>query len=375
VYWNTLVVGAGLSGTVAARQFAENGHKVLVVEKKDHLGGHCNDYINDCGICVHRYGPHIFHTASKEVWDYVNRFSPFSCYQHRVKSYVEGRLMPFPINLDTVNEVFGTHLNVTEVKDFLKNEVDKAEYTNPPWNFRDTVVSQVGERLYNLFFANYTKKQWNRDPEELSPDLAKRIPVRTGRDDRYFSDQYQGIPARGYTEMIREILNHPNISLLLNTDYFEISNDFDCEFMVYTGELDRYFDYRFGKLEYRSLRLEMVDMDSERYQSTAVVNYPNDYEWTRITEFKHFLENKSDKTTLCFEFPETDGNPYYIVPTRENFTRREKYMKEVAILEKSRKVFFLGRLAEYKYFNMDEVILNVLNRLRNEAIGTYNREL
>ena len=373
MHWNTLVVGAGLSGAVAARELAEQGNTVLVVETKNHIGGHCNDYINDWGIFIHRYGPHIFHTTSKIVWDYVNRFSPFSFYQHRVRSYVEGRFIPFPINLDTVNEVFGTRLNVTEVTDFLRKEVYKADFNNPPENFRDAVVSQVGERLYSLFFENYTRKQWNRDPSELAPDLAKRIPIRTGRDDRYFSDQYQGIPSRGYTAMIREILDHPGISLLLNTDYFDIAEELESDFMVYTGELDRFFDYRYGKLEYRSLKLDMVDMDLEKYQDTAVVNYPNDYEWTRVTEFKHFLENNLKKTTLCFEYPRTDGNPYYIVPTRENFDRREKYMKEVATLEKARKVFFLGRLAEYKYFNMDEVILNVLNRLGNEAVGSDNR--
>lgn len=271
-------------------------------------------------------------------------------------SYVEGRLIPFPINRDTICEVFGVNIATYEVEEFLEKEVKKSKFNNPPKNFRDVVVSQVGERLYELFFKNYTIKQWERDPEELSPEVAKRIPIRTNRDDRYFSDKYQGIPKAGYTKMVENILNHPNIAVLTGVDYFEVRELFKPELTVYTGELDRFFDYAYGKLEYRSLRLELKTYDQEYYQPVAVVNYPNDYDWTRITEYKHFLNEKSDKTTVCFEYPLASGEPYYIVMTQDNMEKREKYMEQVRKLEESGEYLFVGRLAEYKYYNMDQVI-------------------
>jgi len=207
-----------------------------------------------------------------------------------------------------------------------------------------------------MFFKNYTIKQWERDPEELSPEVAKRIPIRTNRDDRYFSDKYQGIPKHGYTKMVENMLNHENIAILTGVDYFEVRDLFKSELTVYTGELDRFFDYVYGKLEYRSLRLELKTYDKEYYQPVAVVNYPNDYDWTRITEYKHFLNEKSEKTTVCFEYPLASGEPYYIVMTQDNMEKREKYMKEVKKLEESGEYIFVGRLAEYKYYNMDQVI-------------------
>lgn len=363
--YDVVIVGAGLAGSTAARILAERDKKVLVVEKHRHSAGHCHDYRDENGITVHTYGPHIFHTSNKRVWDFVNKFSEFHYYQHRVLSYAGGKLIPFPINRDTLAEVFGIQLATYEVEAFLEKEVNRSKFNTPPRNFRDVVVSQVGERLYELFFKNYTMKQWERDPEKLAPEVASRIPVRTNRDDRYFADRYQGIPKYGYTKLVENILDHPNISILLGTDYFEIKDLFKPDLTVYTGQLDRFFDYEYGELEYRSLKLELKTIDREYYQPAAVVNYPNDYDWTRITEYKYFLNEKSDKTTVCFEYPLAKGEPYYIVMTQENMEKRDKYMKEVEKLEKSGEYLFIGRLAEYKYYNMDQVIEASMRKLQN----------
>jgi len=362
--YRTLIVGSGLAGSTAARILAEAGYKVLVIERLKHVAGHCHDQKDENNITIHTYGPHIFHTNSKKVWDFVNRFTEFHYYQHRVLSYVEGKLVPFPINRDTISQIFGIELATYEVEEFLEKEVKKSRFNIPPKNFRDVVVSQVGERLYELFFKNYTIKQWGRDPEELFPDVARRIPIRTNRDDRYFSDKYQGIPKQGYTKMVEKMLDHPNIAVLLGVDYFEIKDELKPKLTVYTGELDRFFDYVHGKLEYRSLRLEFKTLDVEYYQPFAVVNYPSDYDWTRITEYKRFLNEKSDKTVVCFEYPLPEGEPYYIVMTADNMKKRELYMKEVEKIEKTGEFIFVGRLAEYRYYNMDQVIERTMEKVK-----------
>lgn len=358
-----LVIGAGLAGSTAARMLAEKGKKVLIVEQQKHIAGHCFDYKNEDGITIHKYGPHIFHTNSKEVWNFVNRFTEFNFYQHKVLSYVEGNFIPFPINRDTIKEIYGIKIPTYEVNEFLKEEVKKSKFNDPPKNFRDAVVSQVGEKLYETFFKNYTAKQWGRDPEELAPEVAKRIPTRENRDKRYFSDKYQGIPKNGYTKMVENMLDHKNISILLGVDYFDIKDQINADLTIYTGELDRYFDYKYGKLEYRSLDLKLKTFSQEYYQPVATVNYPNDYDWTRITEFKHFLNEKSDKTTVCFEYPKAEGEPYYIVMTEENMKRRVKYMDDVKKLESNGNFLSIGRLAEYKYCNMDQVIGEALFKI------------
>ena len=363
VQYDVLTVGAGLSGAVAARRFAESGKKILIIDNKEHPAGHCFDFKNEHGISVHKYGPHIFHTKEKLVWDYVNRFSEFEYYQHRVLSFAEGNYYPFPINCDTINRIFNLDLSVNEVGEFLREEAASSKYDRPPKNFRDAVVSQVGDRLYELFFRNYTRKQWERDPRELAADVAKRIPVRENRDGRYFSDQYQGIPKKGYTQLVRNILDHENIKLELMTDYFDVKDKIKADITVYTGKLDRYFDYRFGELEYRSLKLDFKTFDMERYQPAAVVNYPNDYDWTRIAEFKYFLNETSDKTTVLFEYPSKEGDPYYVVLSEDNIAMRQKYWTLAEAEENEQNVFFLGRLAEYRYLNMDQVVLNSLKRI------------
>ncbi len=361
-YFDIVVVGAGLAGATAARVAAEKSKKVLVVEKHRHIAGHCHDAKNEAGITIHTYGPHIFHTNNKEVWDFVGRFSDFNYYQHRVLSYAEGRFIPFPIHTDTINEIFGIHISASELPNFLAEQVCSSSFENPPKTFRDAIVSQVGEKLYSMFFENYTRKQWARDPSLLSAEVAARIPVRANRDGRYFSDTYQGIPSRGYTAMVQAMLEHPNISVMLGADWFALKSELEAPMTVFTGELDQFFDFKYGKLEYRSLDLVLKTFDKERYQPASVVNYPNDYDWTRITEYKYFLDENSPQTTVCFEYPKAEGEPYYIVMTKENMERREKYMTDVAALEKTGRWLFIGRLAEYKYYNMDQVIAVALHK-------------
>jgi UDP-galactopyranose mutase len=361
--YDVIVVGAGLAGSTAARCLAEKGKKVLVMERLPYVAGHCHDYRDKTGITVHTYGPHIFHTQDESVWAFVRKFSEFRDYRHRVQSFAEGRLFPFPINRDTVNEAFGTRLADSEVAGFLKAEAAKADVPLPPVNYRDAVVSQVGERLYELFFKNYTAKQWGRDPEALSADLAKRIPVRMNGEDGYFSDTHQGLPTQGYTAMVERMLAHDGIELKLDADYLELKDAAEAGLVVYTGELDRFFGFRHGKLEYRSLDLEFKTLDEERFQEAAVVNYPNDVAWTRITEFKTMTGEKSDKTVLCYEYPKSAGEPYYVVPDERNSRIRAAYLGEADALEKSGKFVFVGRLAEYAYYNMDQVIKRSLEKV------------
>lgn len=360
-----VVVGAGLAGASAARMLGEAGERVLVIEKLNHVAGHAHDEFNDHGILIHTYGPHVFHTENSEVFNFLSRFTKWHYYQHKVLSYVDGMLVPFPINRDTVAQLFGVNISTNEVKDFLKNEVESSAFNNPPKNFEDVVISQVGRRLYEKFFKNYTIKQWNRNPKDLSPDVAKRIPTRSNRDDRYFSDRYQGLPKFGYTKLVENMLDHPKISVLMNCDYFEIAKELKAKLTVYTGLLDEFFDYSHGNLEYRSLKLVFETYDENYHQKVAVVNYPNDYDWTRISEFKHMTGQKTDKTTLCYEYPLDKGEPYYVVMSDENMRRREAYMKEVSKLEETKEYLFIGRLAEYKYYDMDQVVKRSIDQVTN----------
>jgi len=359
-----LIIGAGLAGVTCAREFADSGYLVNIIEKHNHLGGHCHDEKNELGITVHTYGPHIFHTTQKEIWDYVNRFTTFNYYQHRVLSYAEGKYYPFPINRDTLCKVFGITLPTYETSKFI-DQLKENEKIKEPANYEEAVISQVGRTLYSMFFENYTKKQWGCNPKELSVEIAKRIPVRKNRDNRYFSDQYQGIPSNGYTFLIKSMLRHQNISIDLGVEYSRSINDKAYDLVVYTGELDKFFDYSEGKLEYRSLNLVFQNIKTEYYQSVATINYPNDYDWTRITEYKYFLNEKSSSTTVCFEYPAKDGEPYYIVPSKRNFELKDLYLKKVKKLEDKNSYLFIGRLAEYTYYNMDQVIAQALKKTRN----------
>jgi len=374
--YDVIVAGAGFSGATAARILAESGKQVLLVEKRNHIGGNCYDLKNAWAITVQKYGPHIFHTKSEEVWRFLNRFSSFNNYKHRVISYIGGKFYPIPINKTTVCDFFGLDINNVDVIKVLRSEVECSTFNNPPRNFEDQVISQVGERLYRAFFKGYTTKQWGKNPVDLSADIAKRVPVRDNLDDHYFGDKYQGIPVNGFTPLFAKMLDHPNITVQLNADYFDVKKSCTPGLTVYTGELDRFFDYKYGKLEYRSLEFKYKNFQQENSQPAAVVNYPGDEPWTRITEYKQFLGEESEWTTLCYEYPTNTGEPYYVIINNENLEKRELYMQEVHKLEQSGKFLFTGRLAEYKYYDMDQVVESVMMKVKtmeNAKYENFNR--
>mgnify|MGYP000510094106 CR=1 FL=1 len=359
MFADIIVVGAGLAGCVSSRILADNGFSVLLVEKRKHVAGQCYDYKNQLGITVHQYGPHIFHTNDRSIWDYVNRFADFNGYQHRVLSYINGGYVPYPVNRNTINNLFGTCLSNDEIQAFLKEKASPfTQYSND--NFAMAVKAQIGEALYHWLVENYTRSQWECEPEELSAELAGRIPVRHNGDGRYFTDKYQGLPIGGYTKMIEKILDHKNIKILMGCDYFEIADQIQADLTVYTGELDRFFDYRSGRLEYRSVRIDQQDLLLDEFQPAAVVNYPNDYDYTRITEFKKMTLEQSKHTTICYEYPLASGDPFYVVPSQDNMRKRDGYLNEVQRLESQGKHLFIGRLAQYCYYNMDEVISSAI---------------
>jgi UDP-galactopyranose mutase len=362
VIFDYLIVGAGFCGSTLAERLArEAGKQVLIVDRRSHIGGNAYDCYNDDGLLIHRYGPHIFHTNSRDVFAYLSQFTAWRPYEHRVRASVDGRLVPIPINLDTINELYGTRLTSFEVDDFLKA---RAEPRHPIANSEDVVVSKVGRELYERFFRNYTRKQWGMDPSELDPQVLARIPVRTSRDDRYFTDIYQVMPRDGYTRMFERMLDHPRIKLLLNCDYAEIEGTIPYREVIFTGPVDEFFAYRFGKLPYRSLRFEHVTLDQSLAQSVAVLNYPNEHAYTRVTEFKHLTGQVHPKTSLVYEYPCADGDPYYPVPTAQN---AELYKKYQALAQETPGVHFAGRLGTYKYYNMDQVTAQALTLYRKLA--------
>jgi len=351
--YDFLIVGAGFAGCVLAERLAAGlNKKVVLVEKRSHIGGNAYDLLDERGILVHEYGPHIFHTNIKRVWDYLSLFTEWNRYEHKVLAYVDGKKVPFPVNLDTVNMLFNLELSEHELEDYLEKARQKAGIKEVK-NARDMAISRVGEDLYEKFFKNYTKKQWDLWPEELAPEVTARIPVRLNRDGRYFTDQYQGLPLDGYTKMFERMLKHPNIELLLDADYKEAIDEIKFDRMIYTGPIDYFFDYSYGRLPYRSLRFESETLQKEWFQEVGTVNYPNDYEFTRITEYKHMTGQEHPLTTIMREYPTSEGEPYYPIPRGENQELLAKYEAEA---KKLKSVFFVGRLAEYRYYNMDAVV-------------------
>lgn len=367
-----LIVGAGYAGSVLAERLARgSGKHVLLVDRRPHIGGNAYDHYNDDGILVHKYGPHIFHTNSKEVFDYLSRFTQWRNYQHKVLASVDGQLVPIPINLDTINKLYGLNLSSFQMEEFLAS---RAEPCAEIRTSEDVVVSKVGRELYEKFFRGYTRKQWGLDPSELDSQVTARVPTRTNRDDRYFTDLYQCMPKYGFTRMFANMLDHPNIKLLLNTDYREVRGTLPYRELIYTGPVDEYFNMEFGKLPYRCLDFKHETLNQPQYQPVAVVNYPNDYEFTRVTEFKHLTGQEHAKTSIVYEYPRADGDPYYPIPRREN---TELY-KQYQALANETGVHFVGRLATYKYYNMDQVVAQALtlyarlcNLSRAEAASLY----
>ena len=357
-----VIVGAGYAGSVLAERLAtQMDQRVLVVDRRPHIGGNAFDHYNDEGILVHRYGPHIFHTNSSAVYEYLSQFTKWRAYQHRVLASVDGRLVPIPINLDTLNELYGLHLTARDVEPFLAT---LAEPRQPIRTSEDAVVSKVGRELYEKFFRNYTRKQWGLDPSDLDASVTARIPVRHNRDPRYFSDRYQAIPMHGYTRMFESMLTRPNIKLLLNADWREVDGAIPYRNLIYTGAIDEFFDFRFGRLPYRSLDFAFETLDTEVAQPAPVINHPNEHAYTRVTEFKYLTGQRHPKTTLVYEYPKAEGDPYYPVPRPENAALYKRYK---ALADATPGVTFVGRLATYKYYNMDQVVgqaLAVFERIR-----------
>lgn len=349
-----LVVGAGFSGAVIAERLATINQRVLVIDRRNHVGGNAFDPYDDAGVRVHRYGPHIFHTNSEAVYAYLSRFTRWRPYEHRVLTSVDGRLLPLPINLDTINGLYGTSFDTFQLEEFF------AKVAEPRAECRtgeDVVVSKVGRALYEKFFRSYTRKQWGLDPSELDAAVLARVPVRTNRDDRYFTDRYQVMPRDGYARLFENLLDHPNIKLMLNTDLADVDGLVPFRRVVYTGPVDAWFDHRFGPLPYRSLRFELTTHDAPRVLPAAVVNYPNEHPWTRITELKWLTGQEHPKSTTMTEFPTAEGDPYYPVPTAEAAALYRRYAE---LADATPNVWFVGRLATYRYYNMDQCVAQAL---------------
>ncbi|HLW19974.1 MAG TPA: UDP-galactopyranose mutase [Cyclobacteriaceae bacterium] len=356
-----VIIGAGISGAVLAEGYASLGKKVLVIEKRDHIAGNCYDYIDDNGILVSKYGAHLFHTNYEDVWAYVNRFATWYKWEHRVLANVEGKTVPIPVNIQTVNQLFD--MNITSEEEMIKWLDNNRPYIEAPKNGEEAALARVGPVLYDKMFKHYTKKQWDKYPEELDAAVLNRIPVRTNFDDRYFSDKYQALPEGGYTRLFARIFDHPNITIKLNTDYFDVKDQMEKpEKLFYTGPIDRYFEFKHSleeKLEYRSIQFVSETINQEFFQENSVVNYPGtEVDFTRIIEYKHFGNQKSDKTTIVKEYTVDGGEPYYPILNERNRRIYEKYNQEA---QKLTDVYFVGRLANYKYFNMDEAFKNALD--------------
>lgn len=367
--YDYLIVGAGFAGAVLAERLARGlGKAVLLCDRRYHIGGNAYDCADQAGILVHKYGPHIFHTNSQEIFDYLSRFTAWRPYEHRALASVEGKLLPLPINLDTINAFYGLALNAAEAGEFL-NSI--AEARHPIRTSEDAVVSRVGRPLYEKLFRGYTRKQWGLDPSELDAQVTARIPVRTDRDDRYFTDRFQFMPRHGFTRMFENMLDHPLISIALNCDYRDVRKSVRYRELIFTGPVDEFFDLRFGKLPYRSLEFRRETRDQEQFQPVGVVTYPNDFEYTRITEFKHLTGQQHPKTSLLYEYPCSSGDPYYPIPRPESASLYARYR---ALAESTPNVHFAGRLATYRYYNMDQVVGQAL-RLYRKLSAKQGRNL
>jgi UDP-galactopyranose mutase len=364
-----LVVGAGFAGaTIAERLAADAGKKVLICDRRPHIGGNAYDHHDADGILVHKYGPHIFHTNARSVYEYLSAFTEWRSYEHRVLACVDNQLLPVPINLDTVNRLYGLEMTSAELEKFFESVAEPVEHVRTS---EDVIVSKVGRELYEKFFRNYTRKQWGLDPSELDAAVTARVPVRTNRDDRYFSDTYQVMPLHGYTRMFERMLTHPNIKILLNADYREIKNAIPHREVIFTGPVDEYFDYRLGRLPYRSLSFQFETRPVAVVQPAAVINYPNDHAYTRVTEFKHLTGQEHPKTTLVYEYASGEGDPYYPIPRPENAALYKRYQDLASVTPR---VHFLGRLGTYKYYNMDQVVAQALT-LYSKIVRTPHRDL
>jgi len=360
-----LIVGAGFAGSVLAERIATQlGKTCLIVERRNHIGGNAYDRYDKAGVLIHEYGPHYFRTNSQRIVDYLSQFTDWHAVEYKILSWTHGSFWPFPINLNTFEQLIGRPSTTAEM------EAKLAEWrvnVDNPKNSEEVIVSQVGWKLYEMFFKNYTRKQWRRDAKQLDPSVCGRIPIRTNRDDRYLSEKFQALPKNGYTSIFQKMLSHPRIEVRLNTDYREVRKHVRFGHLIFTGPIDEYFDHCFGRLPYRSLRFERETLSQEYFQPVMQVNYPNDYDFTRIVEIKHATGQKLPETTIVREYPEDFGpgrEPYYPIPAPDAKALYSKYAERAA-LEKN--VSFVGRLATYRYYNMDQIVgmaLAEFDRLR-----------
>ena len=362
--YDYLVVGAGFAGSVLAERLAsQHGARILLVDRRPHVGGNAYDEPNEAGILYHKYGPHIFHTNSEQVVDYLSQFTSWRPYEHRVRAYVRGQLVPIPINRTTLNLLFDANLETDE--DAAAYLAARAEPVDEITTSQDVVVNAVGRELYELFFRGYTRKQWGLDPSDLDKQVTSRIPTRTNTDDRYFADTFQAMPLEGYTKMFERMLDHPLIDKRLGTDFRDLKEEADglADHIIYTGPIDEYFDFRFGRLPYRSLKFDHQTLEREQFQPVAVVNYPSeDVPFTRISEYKHLTGQQSPVTTVTYEYPSAEGDPYYPIPRPEN---QELFKRYEALADATDDVTFVGRLATYRYYNMDQIV--------GQALATFRR--
>ncbi|HEX8570676.1 MAG TPA: UDP-galactopyranose mutase [Caulobacteraceae bacterium] len=360
--YDYLIVGAGFAGSVLAERLAAgSGKRVMVIDRRPHIAGNAYDVKDAAGVLMHQYGPHIFHTNSEDIFRYLSRFTEWRPYEHRVLAHVRDKLMPMPINRTTLNILFDLSLQTDEEADaFLQS---RAEEVAKIVTSEDVVISKVGRELYELFFQCYTRKQWGMDPSELDKSVTSRVPTRTNTDDRYFTDTFQYMPLHGYTKMFENILDHDNITVQTGVDYRDVKAEVPHERLVFTGPIDEYFDHRYGKLPYRSLKFRHETLDQEQFQSVGTVNYPGlEFPYTRISEYKHLTGQQSDRTTITYEYPSAEGDPYYPIPRPENQALFKRYE---ALALQTQDVTFVGRLATYRYYNMDQVV--------GQALATYRR--
>jgi UDP-galactopyranose mutase len=355
--YDTLVVGAGYAGTIMAERLASQlGQQVLVIDRRDHIAGNAHDYYDEHGVLVHKYGPHIFHTNSQKVVDYLSEFTDWRPYEHRVLARVDDKLLPIPINRTTLNQLYGLDMTTEdEVDEFLAARAEPVDYIRTS---EDVVVAKVGRDLYEKFFRGYTRKQWQRDPSELHASVCARIPVRTNTDDRYFTDSFQNMPADGYTAMFERMLDHPLIEVQLETVFDDVKDELDYDHLVYTGPIDAFFDYRFGALPYRSLEFELKNEptpDGGYLLPAASVNEPSEeVPHTRVTEFRRMAaQDTLSSSTVAYEYPRSEGDPYYPIPRDDT---RALYKQYEALAAELPEVTFVGRLARYQYLNMDQVV-------------------
>ncbi len=370
-----VIIGAGLAGSVMAERIATHlNKKVLVIEKRNHIGGNCYDFVDDNEILVHKYGPHIFHTNYKEVWDYLSQFTEWEYYQHKVLGFIDGKYVPIPFNLNTLYQIFPEGL-ASRLEEKLINTFD---YNTRVSIFNlikieDNDLKFLSDFIYNKIFLHYSEKQWGLKPEEIDHKVIARVPVVISRDDRYFQDKYQGIPKEGYTKILERMLQNKNIEIWFDTDFNNVKDRLSYKVMFYTGPIDEFFDYKFGKLEWRCVNMELITLDIERFQPEAVVNYPNDYDFTRITEFNKFTRKRNQKTTIGVEYPGNEGFVAWPLLDRKNKDVFEQYKREAEKLKKE-DIYFLGRLAEYKYYDMDDVVkkaLEVFGEKSNDRIDKF----